>query len=297
MFLQAGVSVCPSSSDSIVRRRGVHTGVPSSARGACWPRCPVSCADGSPTRPPARAIAGARIEIADRVEPARSDADGSFVVRGLEPKTYSVAVRAVGYAAFKRNVSIENGRTALLDAALDPVPTALAAVVSSARRTASEREAAAFDRAAIESSGKRDVGELLTTVPGVVVTRSGGPGQPTQVSIRGSSAAEVLVVVDGVVANSPLTGVADLSQLSLATDRTGHSLGRRTVGALRRTRACRRRRRRHAPSRARGIARARWRIVGRARGERLDRRRDRVRVPPQRDDLGGASNDARRLLV
>jgi outer membrane cobalamin receptor len=164
-----------------------------------------------------RAIAGARIEIADRVEPARSDADGAFVVRGLEPKTYGVAVRAVGYAAFKRDVSIQNGRTALLDAVLDPVPIPLAAVVSSAPRPASERETAAFDRAAIESSGKRDVGELLTTVPGVVVTRSGGPGQPTQVSIRGSSAAEVLVVVDGVVANSPLTGVADLSQLSLAT--------------------------------------------------------------------------------
>ena len=97
------------------------------------------------------------------------------------------------------------------------MPTALAAVVSSARRSASERETAAFDRAAIESSGKHDVGELLVTVPGVVVTRSGGPGQPTQVSIRGSSAAEVLVIVDGVVANSPLTGVADLSQLSLAT--------------------------------------------------------------------------------
>jgi outer membrane receptor protein involved in Fe transport len=164
-----------------------------------------------------RAIAGARIEIADRVEPARSDADGVFVVRGLEPKTYGVAIRAVGYAASRRVVSIENGRTALLDAALDPVPTPLAAVVSSARRPVSERETAAFDLAAIEASGKRDVGELLTTVPGVVVTRSGGPGQPTQVSIRGSSAAEVLVVVDGVVANSPLTGVADLSQLSLAT--------------------------------------------------------------------------------
>jgi len=164
-----------------------------------------------------RAIAGARIEIADRAEPARSDADGAFVVRGLEPKTYGIAVRAVGYAAFRRDVSIENGRTALLDAMLDPAPTVLPAVVSSARRPTSEREAAAFDRAAIESSGKRDVGELLTAVPGVVVTRSGGPGQPTQISIRGSSAAEVLVVVDGVVANSPLTGVADLSQLSLAT--------------------------------------------------------------------------------
>ena len=164
-----------------------------------------------------RAIAGARIEIVDRVEQARSDADGGFVVRGLAPGTYSIVVRAVGYAASRRDLAIENGRTATLNAALDPVPTRLAAVVSAARRTADERNATTFDRAAIEASGKRDVGELLTAAPGVVVTRSGGPGQPEQVSIRGSSAAEVLVVVDGVVANSPLTGVADLSQLSLAS--------------------------------------------------------------------------------
>jgi vitamin B12 transporter len=216
MFLQAGVScvrrratrsvgVAAFTLASLVGVRGVLAQVPGELRGRI-----SDATTGS-------VIAGARIEIADRVEPSRSDGDGSFVVRGLEPRTYSVAVRAVGYAAFRRTVSIENGRTAVLDAALDPVPTALAAVVSSARRSASEREAAAFDRAAIESSGKRDVGELLATVPGVVVTRSGGPGQPTQVSIRGSSAAEVLVIVDGVVANSPLTGVADLSQLSLAT--------------------------------------------------------------------------------
>jgi vitamin B12 transporter len=163
-----------------------------------------------------RAISGARIEIADRVELARSDADGSFVLRGLEPKTYTVTVRAVGYASLRRDVAIENGRTATLDAALQPVPTTLTAMVSSARRPDVDRSAVTFDRRAIEASGRRDVGELLTDVPGVVITRNGGPGQPTQASIRGSSAAEVLVVVDGVVVNSALTGVADLSQLSLA---------------------------------------------------------------------------------
>ena len=164
-----------------------------------------------------RVIAGAHIDVADRAEPAQSDADGSFVVRGLEPKTYTIAVRAVGYAALRRDVSIENGRVARLDVALEALPTRLRTVVTSARRSATERESAAFDREAIESSGKHDVGQLLTTVPGIVVTRSGGPGQPAQASIRGSSAAEVLVVVDGVVVNSPLTGVADLSQLSLST--------------------------------------------------------------------------------
>ena len=163
-----------------------------------------------------RAVSGARIEIADRVDVVRADGDGTFMVRGLEPQTYAVTVRAVGFAPFRRDVAIENGRTATLDALLQPAPTRLATVVSSATRTDADRTALTFDRAAIESSGRRDVGELLSGASGVVITRSGGPGQPSQASIRGSSAAEVLVLVDGAVANSPLTGVADLSQLALA---------------------------------------------------------------------------------
>ncbi|HEY0778177.1 MAG TPA: TonB-dependent receptor plug domain-containing protein, partial [Gemmatirosa sp.] len=63
--------------------------------------------------------------------------------------------------------------------------------------------------------GRRDVAELLQATPGVVVTQAGGPGAPAHVSIRRSSAGEVLVLVDGVPLNSTITGDADLSRLSL----------------------------------------------------------------------------------
>jgi len=216
MFLDAAVNGLPRRATrslviaaftmaSFISARGVFAQVPGELRGRV-----TDAATG-------RVIAGARIEIADRVDPVRSDADGSFVVRGLAPQMYTISVRAVGYAAGKRDVSVENGRVARFDAALEPLPTRLPTAVSSASQPSAERETAAFDRSAIESSGKHDVGELLTAVPGVVVTRSGGPGQPSQASIRGSSAAEVLVVLDGVILNSPLTGAADLSQLPLAT--------------------------------------------------------------------------------
>jgi outer membrane cobalamin receptor len=169
--------------------------------------------DGATGRP----IPDARIELADRADGVRSASDGSFVVHGLEPQAYLVSVRAVGYAPFRRDVEIDNGRTATLDAILERLPAHLARVVTTASRGTTEPGSITIDRAAIESSGRRDVGELLSAVPGVVITQSGGPGQPTQASIRGSTAAEVLVVVDGTVVNSPLTGIADLSQLSLAT--------------------------------------------------------------------------------
>lgn len=163
-----------------------------------------------------RAIVGARIQLADRADEFRSGADGASVIRGLEPGAYSLTIAAVGYAAVDRDAEIVNGRATTLEVSLSPIPIALAAAITTAPRSEVAEAAAAFDRAAIESSGRRDLGELIAAVPGIVVTRSGGPGQPSQASIRGSSPAEVLVIVDGIVANSPLTGVADLSQIPLA---------------------------------------------------------------------------------
>jgi vitamin B12 transporter len=219
MFLDAGVL-------RLLRRAARSLGVAAFTLAACaasWlaPRSLLSQVPGElrgrvTDATTGRAVGGAHIEIADRVESVRSDADGAFMVRGLEPGTYAVTVRAVGYSPFRGDVAIENGRATTLDAAIQPIPAQLAAVVTSAGGTASGPDAIAFDRTEIEASGRHDVGELLSSVPGVVVTRNGGPGQPTQASIRGSSAAEVLVVVDGVAVNSPLTGVADLSRLSLA---------------------------------------------------------------------------------
>jgi len=59
----------------------------------------------------------------------------------------------------------------------------------------------------------RSVVELLEESPGVQVRRFGGPGQPAEISIRGSTASQVVVQLDGVPLNSPQTGAVDLSTL------------------------------------------------------------------------------------
>jgi vitamin B12 transporter len=163
----------------------------------------------------ARPIADARIEIIGRSESVRSGADGSFTLRGLEPRTYTVRVRAIGYIARDADVELANGRATTLELALDGSPIPLGAVAVRASRNASPANTATFDRRAIEASGKRDVGELLETVPGIVITQAGGPGSESHASIRGSGANEVLVLVDGAPLNSPITGEADLSRLPL----------------------------------------------------------------------------------
>jgi outer membrane cobalamin receptor len=163
----------------------------------------------------ARPVVGARIEVVGRSGLWASATDGTFVIRGLEPRTYSLRVRALGYAPRELEVEVANAITTSIELALRASVTELSVVAVRASRDTSTVGAIHFDRQAIESSGARDVGELLQRVPGVVVTQSGGPGAATHVSIQGSSASEVLVLVDGVPYNSVTSGSADLSRLSL----------------------------------------------------------------------------------
>jgi iron complex outermembrane receptor protein len=66
------------------------------------------------------------------------------------------------------------------------------------------------ERFAGEAKG---AGELLATSPGVAVTEQGGFGQLSTVSIRGASAQQVKVLIDGVPLNSAAGGGVDLSSI------------------------------------------------------------------------------------
>ncbi|KUK13999.1 MAG: vitamin transporter [bacterium] len=61
----------------------------------------------------------------------------------------------------------------------------------------------------------KDLGELLSKVPGVYVTRLGGRGSYTLISIRGSTSAQVAVYLNGVLLNSGEEGGVDLSTIPL----------------------------------------------------------------------------------
>jgi vitamin B12 transporter len=57
-------------------------------------------------------------------------------------------------------------------------------------------------------------GDVLRQVPGVEVNQSGSAGAQTDVSIRGSSAAQTLILMDGVDVNSGATGGFDLADVT-----------------------------------------------------------------------------------
>jgi outer membrane cobalamin receptor len=83
--------------------------------------------------------------------------------------------------------------------ALDPIPAASTDVIRADDFTAEEKSLA----------------DVLSEREGVFVRRFGGAGDPAEVSIRGSSPSQVVVAIDGVRANSALTGGLDLSRACL----------------------------------------------------------------------------------
>lgn len=71
------------------------------------------------------------------------------------------------------------------------------------------------DRATIERSGAVDIGDVLSRLPGVEISRSGGPGQTTGVFIRGGEARHTALYIDGVRVDSQATGGALWEQIPL----------------------------------------------------------------------------------
>ncbi len=164
-------------------------------------------------------VSGAGIPNA-RVSPSRgggrtsSDADGSFVLRGLAPGGERLEVRATGYRTVTAEVELHNGQVTPLRIPLDPDPLQLEGV--SVTAAGSGGPMTVLERADLDALGSADLAGALQAVTGLVVTRRGGPGSPATVSIRGGSADQVLVLLDGVPVNAPLTGGVDLSTVSLS---------------------------------------------------------------------------------
>ena len=66
----------------------------------------------------------------------------------------------------------------------------------------------------IEEQQMHSSGDVLRQVPGVEINQSGSAGNQTDVSIRGSSAAETLILLDGVDVNSGATGGFDIADVT-----------------------------------------------------------------------------------
>ena len=121
-------------------------------------------------------------------------------------------------------------RTAILIAILTPVINSQAARADDGGNALSETVVTAtrvpepadqaleplivIDRAALEDSLAIDVGDVLRFHAGIDIGRTGGPGQPLSVFIRGANSDQSIVMIDGVRINSGTQALAPLMNIS-----------------------------------------------------------------------------------
>lgn len=156
-------------------------------------------------------IEGARLELVEATAVALTDASGGFRFRAVSAGRYTLRVVRIGFGERVLDITLDGGATQRLDIELIPAPVTLEGVAVSGERTSAV--GVRLDRSTIARSGAQSAGDAMRAVPGVVV-RSTAPGGPQKVSIRGSAPDAVLVLVDGVALNDPITGEADLSTVA-----------------------------------------------------------------------------------
>jgi vitamin B12 transporter len=123
----------------------------------------------------------------------------------------SVAPAAWGQSASKPGVVVEGG-TEVVRPGLEPPPALPGTAAQAGSRTLITRDQF--------QDTQRTAADVLETVPGVTITRTGGGAAPAKVTLRGSRTDQVLVVIDGV----PQSNETDHPAEGRATGRQGVDL-------------------------------------------------------------------------
>jgi outer membrane cobalamin receptor len=168
----------------------------------------------------ARPLAGANIAVLGTNMGAATDMSGYYRIENLFAGEYDIEATYIGYRDMVvRDVRIAKDVTTRLNLVLEPDVLQLAEVVVDANRQPGPASSVIerLSRSDIETSGASSVGEILRQVAGIDVLEQGTGSAPIKISMRGSDANQVLVILDGVPLNDPLTGETDLAQISLAT--------------------------------------------------------------------------------
>jgi outer membrane cobalamin receptor len=172
----------------------------------------VFSADGTP-------LHGANVIVVGTGVGAATDANGHFAIENLFAGGYTLEASFVGYKSrVQKNVYVQKDLTATVHFRLTPVVIALDEITITAQQGFAETSdfLERIDLAQIQNSTARTVGELLGNLAGVDIINEGGGSGRKRISIRGSNTNQVLVLLDGVPLNDPLSGEMDLNQIPLS---------------------------------------------------------------------------------
>lgn len=176
-------------------------------------------------------LIGANVIIKETLLGCATNKNGDFLVKKLNPGTYTVEVSFVGYKKETKKVVVQAGQTSEVNFTLESVSFQIGGIEVVATTELIPRDASSktiISSAEIEHFQASSIGDVLDLVPGVQKTTNPGLGKTSQIAIRGDqadalSAFGTLVILDGV----PLSNNANLQFEKFTSSQTGASnLGR-----------------------------------------------------------------------
>lgn len=159
--------------------------------------------------PEGRPLSGAAV-ILDGTRGVTTGNDGRFMIDKVSAGTHSLEVRILGYTTQHETVDVIDGTTSTVSLLLEEEFIDAGAVIVTANRGASRiadvpARVTLISSAAIESRPVTTVDEMLSTVPGLNVSRSFGifshKSSVTMRGLSGNEQARVLVMIDGIPVN------------------------------------------------------------------------------------------------
>lgn len=166
-------------------------------------------------------LAGANVVVENTTFGAATGANGHFVIENIFTGIYSVKAGCMGYTPqIIANVKVNDDEPARLSFRLQKSVIEMEPITVSAQRDRpnSDPNIIVFTKADIERSQRQSVADLLKMAGGIIVNENGSDNSQT-VSVRGSVANQVLILIDGVRLNDGLSGKIDLSTIPLSSVR------------------------------------------------------------------------------
>lgn len=166
-----------------------------------------------------RPLAGASVEVVETGARTTSSVEGEFSFYDLLAGTYHLKIDVSEHKFSRLIVNVPADGTARMEIRLSPLVVNGPPVVVTAESLVSSPSPPSliFDREELQRTKHLTVAQLLSREAGMDYKAGGVEGSPEEVTIRGSAANQVLVLLDGRPLNSNLGGSADLSLVPVAS--------------------------------------------------------------------------------
>ncbi|MEA2076984.1 MAG: TonB-dependent receptor [Candidatus Marinimicrobia bacterium] len=165
------------------------------------------------------AITGSSIYLSKSGNGTVSDDNGYFRLEIPTEMTDTLIVEMIGYVSKKHPIDIPSDKSIIIRMEAEVLNYGDQVIVTATRRNVSVNNTtvslSVIDNKEIEESSARNITEILNNTPSLQIRDYGGAGNMKTVSLRGTSAGHVLVMVDGQRINNPQNGEVDFALVPL----------------------------------------------------------------------------------